>query len=250
MKLFIYMLLLFVTAPLFAQPPAEKAEDTSNGPLTLYVVKHASLAFEWNNLIIYADPNGPVSDFEGLAAPDLVLITDIHGDHYNLETLKALDLSNATLVVPQAVADKLTPELKAKSVVVANGRNITHAGVKITAVPMYNLPESAAAMHTKGRGNGYVLTLGGKKVYISGDTAGVPEMRALKKIDLAFVCMNLPYTMDINEAASAVLEFKPKIVYPYHYRGKDGLSDTEAFKKMVNSADTHIDVQLRNWYPN
>jgi L-ascorbate metabolism protein UlaG (beta-lactamase superfamily) len=113
---------------------------------------------------------------------------------------------------------------------------------------MYNLPESADAKHTKGRGNGYVLKLGGKTVYISGDTAGIPEMRGLKNIDVAFVCMNLPYTMDVPEAAAAVLDFKPKIVYPYHYRGANGFSDTEAFKKLVNASNTSIDVRLRNWY--
>jgi L-ascorbate metabolism protein UlaG (beta-lactamase superfamily) len=115
---------------------------------------------------------------------------------------------------------------------------------------MYNLPESPDSKHTKGRGNGYVLTFGNKTVYISGDTAGIPEMRALKNIDVAFVCMNLPYTMDINEAASAVLDFKPKVMYPYHYRGQNGLNDTEAFKKIVSASNTSIDVRLRNWYPN
>lgn len=113
---------------------------------------------------------------------------------------------------------------------------------------MYNLPESPDSRHTKGRGNGYILQLGGKKVYISGDTEDIPEMRALEGIDVAFVCMNLPYTMDINQAASAVLEFKPKIVYPFHFRGQGGLSDVEGFKKLVNDGDASIDVRLREWY--
>ena len=114
---------------------------------------------------------------------------------------------------------------------------------------MYNLPESAESRHTKGRGNGYVLTMGGKKVYLSGDTSDIPEMRKLKGIDIAFVCMNLPYTMDIEQAASAVLDFNPKIVYPYHYRGQGGLSDVEAFSKLVAAGNKSIDVRLRNWYP-
>ena len=91
--------------------------------------------------------------------------------------------------------------------------------------------------------------MGGKRIYISGDTEDTKEMRELKNIDVAFVCMNLPFTMDINQAASAVLEFKPKIVYPFHYRGQDGFSDTEAFKKLVNAKDASIDVRLRDWYP-
>jgi L-ascorbate metabolism protein UlaG (beta-lactamase superfamily) len=114
---------------------------------------------------------------------------------------------------------------------------------------MYNLPESPTAMHTKGRGNGYVLGIGGKLIYLSGDTQGIPEMRSLKNIDIAFICMNLPYTMDIKEAADAVLEFKPKIVYPYHYRGKDGLSDINAFKALVEAGNKNIEVRLRTWYP-
>jgi L-ascorbate metabolism protein UlaG (beta-lactamase superfamily) len=114
---------------------------------------------------------------------------------------------------------------------------------------MYNLPESPTAMHTRGRGNGYVLGIGGKLIYISGDTQGIPEMRSLKNIDVAFICMNLPYTMDIKEAADAVLAFKPRIVYPYHYRGQNGLSDVNAFKSLVEAGDKNIEVRLRNWYP-
>jgi L-ascorbate metabolism protein UlaG (beta-lactamase superfamily) len=114
---------------------------------------------------------------------------------------------------------------------------------------MYNLPEAPDSRHTKGRGNGYILNLGGKMVYISGDTEDIPEMRALKNIDVAFVCMNQPYTMDINQAANAVLAFKPKIVYPFHYRGQNGLSDVEGFKKLVDAGKAPIEVRLKNWYP-
>jgi len=133
--------------------------------------------------------------------------------------------------------------------VLKNGDQTTQSGISIKAIPMYNLPESPTAMHTKGRGNGYVLGIGGKLIYISGDTQGIPEMRSLKNIDVAFVCMNLPYTMDIKEAANAVLDFKPKIVYPYHYRGSNGLSDVDAFKKLVEAGNKNIEVRLRNWYP-
>ena len=115
----------------------------------------------------------------------------------------------------------------------------------VKAMPMYNLPEADDSHHRKGRGNGYILTLGGKSVYISGDTEDIPEMRKLEKIDVAFVCMNLPYTMNIDQAASAVLEFKPKIVYPYHYRGQD----IKSFQKLVNKKNKKIDVRLRDWYP-
>jgi L-ascorbate metabolism protein UlaG (beta-lactamase superfamily) len=100
-------------------------------------------------------------------------------------------------------------------------------------------------MHTKGRGNGYVLTIGKKNIYISGDTEDIPEMRALKNIDVAFVCMNLPYTMDVNQASEGVLAFKPKVVYPYHYRGQD----VNVFKTLVDKGNKNIEVRLLNWYP-
>ncbi len=164
-------------------------------------------------------------------------------------TLDAIETTKAKFIAPQAVADKLPARFKNNLIVLENGKNITEQDIAIAAIPMYNLPDPNSGMHTKGRGNGYVLTLGGKTIYISGDTEDIPEMRSLKYIDIAFICMNLPYTMDINQAASAVLEFKPAIVYPYHYRGKDGLSDTKAFKKMVNTGNRTIDVRLKNWYP-
>ena len=112
---------------------------------------------------------------------------------------------------------------------------------------MYNLTKERLKYHEKGRGNGYVITVDNKRIYISGDTEDIKEMRSLKDIDYAFVCMNLPYTMTVNQAASAVLEFKPKIVFPYHYRGKDGLSNVERFKNLV-SMDKKIEVVLMDWY--
>jgi L-ascorbate metabolism protein UlaG (beta-lactamase superfamily) len=245
-SIFCLMLLTFTLA--VAQRPTADKIETSKGPLTIQPLNHATMALTWQGKTIYTDPNGGAKTFEGVKAPDIIVITDIHGDHFNPETLQAIDASKATLVVPQAVADKLPDALKGKAVVLANGQTKTINDISIMAIPMYNLPESSDSRHPKGRGNGYVLTFGGKRVYISGDTSGIPEMKALKNIDVAFVSMNLPYTMDIDEAAQAVLAFKPKIMYPYHYRGQNGLSDTEKFMKMVNDKDKNIDVRLRNWY--
>lgn len=241
-------LLLASLAIAVAQRPAADKVETSKGTLTIQPLNHATLALTWQGKTVYADPNGGAKTFEGVAAPDLILITDIHGDHFNPETLKAINASRAILVVPQAVADKLPEDLKSKAVVLDNGQTTEQLNFTIKAVPMYNLPETSDTRHPKGRGNGYVLTFGDKNVYISGDTSGIPEMRALKDIDVAFVCMNLPYTMDIKEAAQAVLDFKPEVVYPYHYRGQGGLSDTEAFKKLVNDKNNNIEVRLRDWY--
>jgi len=231
-----------------AQRAAPDKIETSSGPLMIQPINHGSLVLTWNNKTIYIDPYPNAKAFDGIAPADLILITDIHGDHLNAETLNAIETSKAKLVVPQAVADQLPEKLKGKETVLANGKKITEAGITISAIPMYNLPEAPDSRHTKGRGNGYVLNLGGKTVYISGDTEDIPEMRALKNIDVAFVCMNLPYTMDIEQASSAVLEFKPKVVYPYHYRGQGGLNDVEGFKKLVNAVNPSIDVRLRNWY--
>jgi L-ascorbate metabolism protein UlaG (beta-lactamase superfamily) len=140
------------------------------------------------------------------------MVTDIHGDHFDIKTIEAINTANAVLVVPQAVADQLPPSIdKQKLVILKNGDKTELAGIFISAIPMYNLPEAADSRHVKGRGNGYILTLGGKNIYISGDTEDIPEMRALKNIDIAFVCMNLPYTMDVNQAAAGVLAFKPKL---------------------------------------
>lgn len=231
-----------------AQRPAPDKISTSKGALTIQPLNHATLAMMWQNKAVYVDPNGGAKTFEGIAAPDIVLITDIHGDHFNPETLKSIDLGKAKLIVPKAVADKLPEDLKSKAVVLGNGEHSTHLEVHVAAIPMYNLPESPDSRHPKGRGNGYVITFADTKVYVSGDTQGIPEMRTLKDIDVAFVCMNLPYTMDINEAAESVLAFRPKVVYPYHYRGQNGLSDTEAFRQLVNDKDGTIEVRLRNWY--
>jgi L-ascorbate metabolism protein UlaG (beta-lactamase superfamily) len=244
--LLVFFCLLFFLV--HAQRPAPDKIEASSGPLMVQPINHGSLVLTWNNKTIYIDPYPNAKAFDGIAPADLILITDIHGDHLNAETLNAIETSKARLVVPQAVADQLPEKLKGKGTVLANGKKITEAGITISAIPMYNLPEAPDSRHTKGRGNGYVLSLGGKTVYISGDTEDIPEMRKLKNIDIAFVCMNLPYTMDIEQASSAVLEFKPKIVYPYHYRGQGGLNDVEGFKKLVNAVNPSIDVRLRNWY--
>jgi L-ascorbate metabolism protein UlaG (beta-lactamase superfamily) len=222
---------------------------TNKGDLTIRPILHGTVVFEWDKKTIFVDPYGGAEVFAGLAAPDIILITDIHGDHLNVETLKGLKTSNTKWIVPQAVADQLPENLAKDVTVIGNGEHIEMLGVPIEALPMYNLPESADSRHTKGRGNGYILNLGGKQIYLSGDTEDIAEMRALKNIDIAFVCMNLPYTMDINQAASAVLEFKPTVIYPYHYRGQGGLADVDAFKKLVNQDNAEIEVRLRKWYP-
>ena len=130
-----------------------------------------------------------------------------------------------------------------------NGEKIHREGLTVEAIAMYNLPGSADARHPKGRGNGYVLTVAGTRIHISGDTEDITEMRALDNIDYAFVCMNPPSTMPVSQTVDPVLEFIPKVVYPFHYRGGGGkFSDVEAFKKPVNDDDASIEVRLRDCY--
>lgn len=238
-------ILLFLISQVYAQHPEPDTIETDKGELVIQPIHHGTMAFSWDKKSIYLDPTGGAEAFKGLDKPDIILLTDIHGDHMNIETLNALDTENTTIVAPQAVKERLPEPLAKKVKVLSNGENSELMEINIRAIPMYNLPEDEDSRHPKGRGNGYVLTMGGKNIYISGDTEDIPEMRALENIDVAFVCMNLPYTMDINQAASAVLEFKPDIVYPFHYRGQD----TEAFKALVNEKNKEIEVRLKEWYP-
>lgn len=225
------------------------SEINNQDNIKITPISHATMVLDWNGTIIYIDPVGGASVFSGQPQPDLILITDIHGDHLNAETLEAVVAEKTTIVSPEAVDDEIRGKFKGQRKILYNGAVNEYKGFKIEAIPMYNLREDALKFHQKGRGNGYVIEKNGKRVYISGDTEDIPEMRALKNIDIAFVCMNLPYTMTVENAASAVVEFKPKKVYPYHYRGSEGLSDVDHFKKLVKAGDKRIEVVQLEWYP-
>ncbi len=223
---------------------------TDKGDLTVHPFHHASVMLNWNGVNILVDPAPPVSgdkpadvtaEYTAAAKPDIVLVTHEHGDHFNADILQSVVAEGTTLVASQSVVDKMPDALKGKAKVMANGDTMTVKDVQIEAVPSYNTSAEKQKFHPKGRDNGYILTLGGKRVYIAGDSEDTPEMKALQNIDVAFVPMNLPYTMDVEHAAEAVKAFKPKIVYPYHY----GESDVNAFKTMVGDAS---DVRLLKWY--
>ena len=216
---------------------------TDNGDLVIHPISHATFAMGWDGKTIYVDPVGGAEAFADLPAADLILITDIHGDHLDADTLEAVTGSDATIVAPQAVIDQLSEQLASQAHRLDNGGEMTMLDVALEAVPMYNLTEDRLGFHEPGRGNGYVVTMGGQRIYISGDTEDIPEMRALENIDVAFVCFNLPFTMTEDQAASAVVEFAPRIVYPYHYQG----SDVDAFAAMVGEADG-IEVRIGGWY--
>ena len=230
---------------------ADDTIATDKGDLVIHPFHHASMLIAWNGINILVDPAPPVSgdkpaditaEYKAAAAPDLILVTHEHPDHFNVPILQAVAGADTTLVAPQDVADKMPAALKAKTKVMADGSSATVKGIPVTAVPAYNTASDRIKFHPQGRyDNGYVLTLGDKRIYIAGDTEEPPEMKALDRIDVAFLPMNLPYTMTIEQAAQAVRDFKPKIVYPYHYAG----SDVEAFKSLVGDA---ADVRLLKWY--
>ena len=224
-------------------------QSTIEDPVSVLPVSHATMILTWGGSVLYTDPVGGAEVFSGQQSPDVVVITDIHGDHLSVETLEAVVTPDTRIVAPQAVADELSSGLLAQTTVLANGETVAVDGFSIEAIPMYNLPVSDDSRHTKGRGNGYVIERGGTRVYVAGDTADIPEMRALTGIDIAFIPMNLPYTMDIDAAADAVLAFAPKQVYPYHYRGQDGLSDVARFAELVNDGNPDIEVVQLVWYP-
>ncbi len=234
-------ILLVAFLPFLKLSFAAEEFKTAKGKLIITPINHATLVIEWSGKTIYVDPVGMAGWYKAFPKPDLVLLTHVHGDHFREAILNAVVGPKTQLVAPPALAGLLSAGLKAKAIAVANGDSTDKVGFKLEAVAGYNTTPPRKRFHPKGQGNGYVLNLGGKRIYISGDTEETPEMLALKNIDVAFLCMNLPYTMDVVAAAKAVKAFKPKVVYPYHSRGQD----TATFKKLVgNSAE----VRLRNWY--
>ena len=217
---------------------------TDGGEIVVNPIAHASFVMSVPGLVIYNDPVGGAEAFEGHPPADLILVTHEHQDHFDAATLTALAGEQTKLVVNPAVLEMLSEELKVKATAIGNGESATVGELQIEAIPAYNTTEGRLQYHPQGRDNGYVLTVAGRRVYIAGDTEDTPEMRALTDIDIAFVPMNLPFTMDVDQAASAVAEFKPAFVYPYHYKG----SDPEAFAEKVAAAAADTKVVQGPWY--
>jgi L-ascorbate metabolism protein UlaG (beta-lactamase superfamily) len=232
------------TVPLWSTVAKADRFETSSGAVEIIPVHHASTVIKADERVIYIDPFCEGS-FADLPAPDLILVTDIHRDHMDAGCITELKKASTDIWAPPAVASQM-----GNADVIKNGKTKHWSQWTIEAIPMYNIKRGPAAgklFHDKGRGNGYVLTFGGKRFYFSGDTEGIPEMRGLKNIDVAFVCMNLPYTMPPEEAADAVKAMHPKLVYPYHYRNGDGtFSDLKKFEQAL--AGTGIEVRIRDWY--
>jgi L-ascorbate metabolism protein UlaG (beta-lactamase superfamily) len=223
-----------------AAPVPVQTFSTRKGPVRITPIYHASAMIQAGGNRIYIDPARP-ANIDGLPAGDLILITDIHPDHLDPASIGELSKQGTEIIAPAAVQQRV-PQAR----VLANGESTTWRNWKITAVPMYNILHkmpNGQPYHPEGRGNGYILTYGGKNFYFAGDTEGTPEMRALKDIDVAFIPMNLPYTMSPDEAAAAVEAFHPKIAIPYHYQGQD------IRRFAADLRHSGIEVRLLDWYP-
>jgi L-ascorbate metabolism protein UlaG (beta-lactamase superfamily) len=231
------------TAALAAAAPNRQTDlvETTKGALKITPLYHGSVMLDFGGKIIHIDPWSQ-ADYAGVPQADLILITHTHADHMDIAMIKMLKKESTFIVTPPAVADTLNGSA-GEVETIGNGETKTYLGIEITAIPMYNLvlgPAPGKLFHHKGIGNGYVLGFGDTRVYFSGDTECVPEIKALRNISVAFVAMNPPRTMPTAEAAACVKEFRPKIVYPYHYRGQNTQEFADALKNTPG-----VEVRLR-----
>lgn len=213
------------------------------GEVVIHPVAHASFVIETPGGVIYVDPVNGAGAYRNLPAPQLILITHQHGDHFDLPTLEALP--EVRLITNPAVHEMLPPPMQARATAMVNGERAEVIGIGIEAIPAYNVTEDRLQYHPPGRDNGYVLTIGGKRFYIAGDTEDTPEMRALQDIHVAFLPMNLPFTMTVEQAADAVAAFQPETLYPYHHRG----SDMAELTRLVVESGAATRIVIANWYP-
>jgi L-ascorbate metabolism protein UlaG (beta-lactamase superfamily) len=213
------------------------AIKTSAGNLEITFIGHATLMFTFGGKVIHIDPWTQLADYSKLPKADLILLTHEHRDHLDLKAVDILRKERTAIVCP-----KITAEQIKGATVMNNGDVKTVEGLTIKAVPAYNLVhkrDTGQPFHPKGDGNGYLITFGDKNVYVAGDTENIPEMKALKGIDIAFLPMNLPFTMTPEMVADAVLAFKPKVLYPYHF------GETDTPKLLALLKDSGIEVRIR-----
>lgn len=253
-----FLTVAFVTA-LAAVTLAADSNDTipaDGGDIQVTPIMRSSVQIEYGGKVIQVDPASKydnveipfVGKFEALKPADLILVSDIHPDNLDLDTeeIAKLRKPGAPVVMPMAVANMAGAKIPAPTTIMANGDTMTVAGIRIEAVPMYNLvhgPKPGEVYHPKGRGNGYVLTLGGKRLYLMADTECTPEVRGVKNIDVAFVPMIMPYTMTPAEAVECVMALQPKIVYPYHYEGQR--RDETLFRAFLKSTPVEVRINTK-----
>ena len=239
LSIFLVVLCLALSMPAGAEETFERdAIDTGDGELWCTFVGHGTLIFLYNGKVIHVDPVSREADYAKMPAADLILITHEHGDHLDLKAIEQIKKEGTVIVLNANSAEKI-----GQGTVMKNGDVKTVQGLKIEAVPAYNIVSKRASgepYHPKGNGNGYVITFGSKRVYVAGDTENIPEMKALKNIEVAFLPMNLPYTMSPEMAAKAARAFRPKILYPYHY----GSTDVNQLVELLKD-EKGIEVRVR-----
>lgn len=209
---------------------------TGQGELAITFLGHASLMMSYEGKIIHIDPVSQYADYSNLPKADLILVTHEHGDHLDLQAIEAIKTAKTVAVVTESVAQQLKG-----SIVLKNGDKKTVQGFPIAAVAAYNLVNMrrpGIPYHAKGIGNGYIIACGDKRIYIAGDTENTPDMKILKKIDIAFLPMNLPYTMTPEMVADAAKAFRPKILYPYHYGNTNP-------QKLIDLLKDEKDIEVR-----
>ena len=235
------ILLVLSDLVLFGQKKFEQdIVPTSDGNLKIIFIGHGSLMFEFNEKIIYLDPIISETEYNSMPDADLILITHSHSDHLNVKSIEALYKKETEIIVTEKGLSMLQKSESTK--VLTNGSETIAKGFKINAIPAYNMVNKrpdGSPFHPKGEGNGYIIQFGDKKVLIAGDTENIPEIKSLKGIDIAFLPMNLPYTMTPAMVADAVKEFKPKILYPYHF-GETNTSELLELLKNVKEVEVRI----------
>ncbi|MFH0990108.1 MAG: MBL fold metallo-hydrolase [bacterium] len=235
----VVLMLVIVAASLcFAQQQFESdILKTAAGDLRMTFIGHGTLMFEFNGLVIHIDPYGRVADYSKLPKADIILVTHSHGDHLDSAAIEKIRLEKTSIIFTSECAPKVKD-----GIVMKNGESQTLTGITIETVPAYNIVQKRPdgdPFHPKGAGNGYILTFGDKKVYVAGDTENTPEMKALKNIDVAFLPMNLPYTMTPEMVADAAKAFRPKILYPYHF-GNTATATIADLLRDVNGIEVRI----------
>ncbi len=225
-------------SPLEAASFETDTVKTSQGDLEITFIGHGTLMFAFGGKVFHVDPVSEYAHYAQMPKADIILITHEHRDHLDLKALESVRKENTKVVLTEACAANVQG-----GTVMKNGDVKSLEGITIEAVPAYNLVHMrgpGVPFHPKGRGNGYIITFGDKKVYVAGDTENTPEMKALKGIDVAFLPMNLPYTMTPEMVADAAKAFKPKILYPYHF------GDTDTSKLVDLIKDTGgVEVRIR-----
>jgi len=238
-RLFLTMMCVALSFSIAYSEPFEKdIIKTSGGDLEITFIGHGTLMFGFGGKIIHIDPVSQYADYAKLPKADLILITHEHKDHLDDKAIAPIRTDKTTVVLTETCAKQLTG-----GIVMKNGEVKTIEGLKIEALSAYNIVNMRSPgtpYHPKGIGNSYIITFGDKRVYIGGDTENTPEIKALTGIDIAFLPMNLPYTMTPEMVADAVKAFKPKILYPYHF----GETDTSKLTALLKDAK-EIDVRIR-----